>query len=558
MTALAEDPARPVAGVPDPATAALLDTLSDGVAVLDERGDYLFLNTAAKEMLGIDRRRGRADTTGQGVRAFRPDGRTPLPPDEWPSVRAQQGLACRDQIVMFTLPDRPAGRWLSISAEPVGTVFGQPGVVLVFRDVSERHQAEEIRQQTEERLRLLLDGAPDYALLMLDAHGRIGSWSASAERMTGWPEREMLGRDYAALFGPADRAAGEPRRILDAAARAGRLEVEGPRLRRDGDSFWAHGTLTAIRDADGTLSGYVKVTQDITERRAAQQTIECLNGELRRANGALESRIDELHALDVAKSDFVASVSHELRTPLTSIHGYTELLADGEAGPLAPAQQRAVAVIDRNSTRLLRLIDDLLTVFSIDRGTFELVMRPVDLSGTAIAVAEAVGPAITAAGLELRVTTPPGPATVTADAGQIERVLLNLVNNSVKFSPGGGTVTITVERHRDGGVDLVVADTGLGISPADQARLFQRFARGGTARDRAIGGTGLGLAISKDIVARHGGRIELRSSPGDGTVVTVSLPADPARPLPADPAPSRSGATPAATAGGPPGRPAPG
>jgi PAS domain S-box-containing protein len=230
-----------------------------------------------------------------------------------------------------------------------------------------------------------------------------------------------------------------------------------------------------------------------------------------------------LRELDQTKSDFVSSVSHELRTPLTSITGYLEMLVEGDAGTLNAEQMRLVEVVERNSLRLLNLIEQLLTLSRIEAGDIRPGREAVDLAAVIDEVNRAVLPMLSGRNLSFEVKVPADIGVVTGDTGQLEQVVLNLVTNAVKFTPDGGRVTV-VAAGIDGRARLSVSDTGIGIPQDEQDQLFTRFFRSSTARQHAIQGTGLGLAIVKSIVEGHAGSIAVESTSGSGTTVTVELP----------------------------------
>ncbi|MER7901293.1 ATP-binding protein [Streptomyces sp. NPDC096046] len=233
--------------------------------------------------------------------------------------------------------------------------------------------------------------------------------------------------------------------------------------------------------------------------------------------------VEELRALDKAKSDFLSTVSHELRTPLTSIVGYIELLKEEETGPLTPPQLRMLGVVDRNVNRLRALIEDLLTLSRIESNAFSSKKEPVDLCHLVASAADAVRPAAAAASVGLETHCPSRPLLLTADGDQLDRVLMNLLSNAVKFTPEGGKITVRAEA-REGEAVLSVSDTGIGIPVAEQEKLFQRFFRASNATDAAIPGTGLGLTIVRTIVANHGGEMSVHSEEGRGTTFTARLP----------------------------------
>jgi signal transduction histidine kinase/HAMP domain-containing protein len=238
---------------------------------------------------------------------------------------------------------------------------------------------------------------------------------------------------------------------------------------------------------------------------------------------AEEQLVDNLRSLDQAKTNFMATVSHELRTPLTSIAGYVEVLRDGEAGAVSSVQDRILETIDRNATRLRNLIEDVLTLSKIETGSFKTVMRPVRLAEVISSAVTAMSPAAGKGEVGIGSPAVDPELTVNGDEGQLDRVLMNVLSNSVKFTPPGGTVTVTA--HRDGAMAVVrVADTGMGIPEKDRKELFNRFFRGSNAVRAAVPGTGLGLSIVRTIVANHGGELDVASQEGHGTSVTIRLP----------------------------------
>ncbi|MEW1914405.1 ATP-binding protein [Kitasatospora sp. NPDC085895] len=232
--------------------------------------------------------------------------------------------------------------------------------------------------------------------------------------------------------------------------------------------------------------------------------------------------VDRLKALDKAKNDFLSTVSHELRTPLTSIVGYVELLAN-DSGPLSDGQRHMVEVVDRNSARLRNLIEDLLTISRIESGAFTSERLPVDLRQLVNSSVEAIRPAAMAVPVTLSQLPAEDDLVVLGDVHQLDRVLMNLLTNAVKFTPPGGLVTVSTSRG-DGEAVLTVGDTGIGIPEKDQKDLFHRFFRASNATELAIPGTGLGLAIVRSIVTNHEGRLEIHSAEGEGTTVIAHLP----------------------------------
>jgi two-component system phosphate regulon sensor histidine kinase PhoR len=237
-----------------------------------------------------------------------------------------------------------------------------------------------------------------------------------------------------------------------------------------------------------------------------------------------ERTVERLRELDQAKTDFVSTVSHELRTPLTSILGYGEMLEGGELGELGPAQLQAVSVVNRNAARLLGLVEDLLTLSGMDVRTPALQIGTVQLADLVVGSLQALGPVLTGRRLVVDVVPTSGVPPVKGDAALLERLVVNLVGNAVKFTPDGGSVCVTLDGDL-AEVRLTVSDTGMGIAEEEQDRLFTRFFRSAEARRLQIPGTGLGLSVCKAVAETHGGRIRVASRAGSGTTVEVTLPA---------------------------------
>jgi signal transduction histidine kinase len=231
-----------------------------------------------------------------------------------------------------------------------------------------------------------------------------------------------------------------------------------------------------------------------------------------------------LQELDRAKDAFVSTVSHELRTPLTSIVGYLELLNEGGLGPVPHDLSQGLSIIERNVGRLRELVEDLLTLSVYDAEKVRLQLQPVDVSRVLADSLRDLQETAADRGLELVVTAEDDLPRVLADPTHLERVLQNLISNAIKFSHAGEQVTVQLGQD-DTEVILAVSDTGIGIPEDEQDQLFSRFFRSSLAVEEEIQGTGLGLALVRTVVEWHGGSVDVDSVEGEGTTVTVRLPA---------------------------------
>lgn len=362
------------------------------------------------------------------------------------------------------------------------------------------------RQHSEARVGALVRNSTD-VIMVLDAGLEIRFVTPSVAHVLGHRPADLIGRTLPSLVDPAEADA-VTRFYLANRLREG-VRAEWRIRRGDGQYTDVEAVSTDLLETP-SVNGIVVTARDITERKALEL--------------ALKHQVQELEELDRIRTEFVATVSHELRTPLTSIIGEVELLEDGERGELSDCQASGIGVIGRNSERLLSLINDLLTLNHIETSALHLVREPIQVATFVNGVREQVQPSVDAKSLHLELACTADTGTVMADRAQLDRALLNLLTNAVKFTPAGGTVRL--EARRDGSdLVLVVADTGVGIPEDEQDGLFTRFFRSSVATRLAIQGTGLGLVIVKQIVEEHGGTISVSSTADVGTTVTIRIPA---------------------------------
>lgn len=244
----------------------------------------------------------------------------------------------------------------------------------------------------------------------------------------------------------------------------------------------------------------------------------------KRGTVAVFHDISDLKRVETMRRDFVANVSHELRTPVAVIKGYGETLLDGALEESPERSRRFVEIIVSHAERLTNLINDILTLSKLEAKDASLALRPLDLCSTVRKAQMLMEDHARAKGISLSADCPETTAKVLADQGQLEQVLLNLLDNAIKYTPDGGEVAIRVTQA-DTGVRISVSDSGIGIPAKDLPRIFERFYRVDEGRSREQGGTGLGLAIVKHIVQLHGGEISVSSEAGKGSTFTVQLPA---------------------------------
>jgi signal transduction histidine kinase/HAMP domain-containing protein len=269
------------------------------------------------------------------------------------------------------------------------------------------------------------------------------------------------------------------------------------------------------------------------ERESAHQRTRRLATEIRHTARHLEEQSDELQRVNAEldrvsrlKSEFLANMSHELRTPLNSIIGFSEMLLTEDTGPLTAMQRDFLETVARNGRDLLQLISELLDLSKIEAGRFTLQLAPLDLREVFQEAATIVRAQAERRKHQLQVDVPPDPLTAQADRMRVRQVLLNLLSNAIKFTPDGGRITLT-GRPTEGGREVLVEvqDSGIGIAPEDQPKLFKEFTQLDASASRQYEGTGLGLALSHRLVVLHGGQMSLRSAPGQGSTFWFTLPA---------------------------------
>lgn len=384
------------------------------------------------------------------------------------------------------------------------------GFAKVTRDLTEKKQAiadnfeqERFIKQQEEAFRHIVNSVKDYAIFMLSPAGYVKTWNAGAQKIKGYTADEIIGKHFSIFYKEEAKAIKHPEFELKEAVKNGSYEEEGWRLRKDGTPFWASVTITAVIE-NGQLMGFVKVTRDLTEKRLFELQL-------------AEAR-DEAVFANQMKTKFVANITHEIRTPLGGIIGLSELIADNDALP-ADARDSGNKIFQA-SRNLLRLLNDLLDYAKLEAGKVELDETFYSVEDVVKDVIGLLEPRATEKSLMVTSSISEDvPKEIFGDCTKVRQILLNLVQNSIKFTQEGG-VEIAVEKNVDE-VVFSVTDTGIGISDTIQARLFKPFTQG---HDPSYGGTGLGLSICQQFVELMGGRIEMVSEQGQGTSVSFSLP----------------------------------
>ncbi len=399
----------------------------------------------------------------------------------------------------------------------------QPGALVTVRDISERKRSEEVLN----RMAAIVESSDD-AIISKDLSGIILNWNASAEHLYGYTAGEVIGKPIAILL-PPDRP--DDITPILAKVRAGeRLShFETVRRARDGRLVDVSLSISPIKDKAGQIVAASTIARDITARKRAEQEILQLNRDLERRVDERTARL-QLANLELAraarmKDEFLASMSHELRTPLTGILGLSESMQMDTYGHLDEKQSRIMKLIEESGRHLLDLINDILDLSKIEAGKFDLQLDTVALAGICQASLQMTRSMAQKKRQRTSFTIDPPEIVMRLDVRRLKQILVNLLSNAVKFTPEGGSLGVEVRGSQaEKMVSITVWDTGIGIAPEDLPRLFQVFVQLDSKLSRQYAGTGLGLALVKRLTELQGGRVEVQSTPGQGSRFTIRLP----------------------------------
>lgn len=350
---------------------------------------------------------------------------------------------------------------------------------------------------------LMVDSIDDYAIFVLDQNGCVASWNKGAEQIKGYSQSEIIGRHFSVFYPAEDRARDKPDQELVIAARDGRFEDEGRRVRKDGSEFWANVVFSAVRDRTGALLGFVKVTRDLTERRALQGRAAADAQALKAANAELEA--------------FTYSVSHDLRAPIRQIEEFSKILGEHLGKDIDPQAEHYLRRIQEGSRQMGRLVDDLLHLAQLGRQ--DPKPRRISLDSLIGEVLTNVRAEITDRDIEWRVDPLP---TVVCDPGLMKVVFTNLLSNAVKYTRPRAKAVIEIGQVVSDVQPVVyVRDNGVGFDMKYADKLFGVFQR--LHRAEEFEGTGIGLATVHRIIRKHNGRIWAEAAPDQGATFFFTL-----------------------------------
>lgn len=488
-------------------SSALLESLEDGVVITDLEGRILDVNGQWCEVIGL----GRDELIGT---------HPPYPwwPDEEIHVEERRALLdaleSRKQATGERVVRNAMGALLPmlVSLSPLRDSTGNTrGHLLVYRDTTEQKRSERRLQAQNDELaaiRQAVDISVD-AIISVDGDQRITLFNTGAEDIFAYTASEVLGTPLEQLIPERYRGphAGYVASFRDGDVVARRMderrEIFG--RRKDGSEFPAEASISRrVTDDGATLT---VILRDITQRKRFEES-------LSEKNIALAKAIQ-------AKDTFLANMSHELRTPLNSIIGFTGTLLMKLPGPLNAEQEQQLRIVQSSGRHLLSIINDLLDLAKIESGKVEVSLGPVDCADVIKDVVRSLSPLAADKGVPLRVEAIESPVVAWSDPRALGQIVINLVNNAVKFTEAGEVRVVVAEEGSE--IAIHVIDTGPGISTDDQERIFDAFERTTSSIEHSVEGTGLGLHICMKLAELIGARLEVSSPPGDGATFTVLL-----------------------------------
>jgi len=491
--------------------AALIDSAEDAIISKTLEGIITSWNKAAQRIFGYTA----DEIIGKPVTILIPEGHL----DEEPAILAR--LRAGERIEHYeTVRKRKDGTLINISLT-VSPIIGPNGKIVgaskIARDITEQGQARKALDDASERLKLALAAA------------RLGDWSwdtktdvvtlsETAARLFDIPsDSQMTWTQIRELLHEEDR---EPARLAveKALAEHSDYDIEYRVEGKDGSEVWVSAKGRGLYDPDGDVVGMLGFVQDISVRKRNEEML----FEQAVANERLYRQAEESSRL---KEEFLATISHELRTPLSAILGWTRMLRLGQLSK--ENELKALDTIERNARAQAQLVDDLLDVSRIITGKLRMDVRPADPNSFIDAAVEAVRPAADAKGVRMQKVIDTGAISIPGDPARLQQVVWNLLSNAIKFTPRGGRVQIRSERVNSH-LEIVVSDTGQGISADFLPHVFDRFRQADQKTSRQHGGMGLGLAIVRHLVELHGGTVNaISEGEGRGATFTVTLPIAP-------------------------------
>src|SRR6266404_6109907 len=488
-----------------------LASIGDAVIATDMNGGVTFMNSIAQSLTGWSQAEATSKSMDLVFDIVNRETRRPVENPVKKVFREGKVVGLADHTLLLSKDGKEFD--IEDSAAPILTDAGEGfGVVLVFRDITEKKLADEETKRQKELLQLILESIAD-GVVVADSNGKFLLFNAAAEQVLGIGATDTTPDQWSDRYGSylPDAVTLYPSNELPLVRAMRGESVDAVELfirnAKVPDGRLLRITGRPLRSEDGALQGGVVVFHDISLQKRAQEVLVYAREEAERASKF--------------KDQFLSTMSHELRTPLNAVLGFSDLLADERYGPLNDRQRRYVTHIHTGGTHLLKLITDILDLSKIEAGRMEIVCEDVSIASAFAEVLSALQPLADKKSQCLTQEVEPR-LYVRADSTRFKQILMNLVGNAIKFTPETGRIEL-VARQVGSQVKLEVRDNGSGIASEEQRRIFEAFyrlAQTGSATE----GTGLGLAITARLVELHGSKLEIKSKPGEGTCFYFSLP----------------------------------
>ena len=492
--------------------AAVVETSLDAIVSIEQEGKIIEWNPTAEKIFGYSR----ALALGRDLAdLIVPRTATGKEREEFARlIRSNRGRLIGRRTEM-TAVRANGGKFPIELALTRASPTGPPSFTGFIRDITDRRRTEEALRASEERFRLLVDTIEDYAIYMLDAHGRVLTWNSGAERTEGFKAREIIRRKFSLFYTPEEAAQGKPDEAMAVARAEGRFQDERWRVRPDGSRYWSNIVITALRDSQGQAYGFSVIARDMTKRKEAEEKTSRMYAELEHRVRDLTAELQTAH--DEMES-YSYSISHDLRAPLIHIAGFVEILEE-DAGPRLDEKCRHyLDTVAESARKMGRMIDGLLSLSRLSRAEMHKVR--VDLSELVKGVVSDLRLESKDRQVEWEVG---GLPQVWGDPAMVRQAIFNLAANALKFTRTRPVAKIEIGGKTEGGERIVfVRDNGVGFDPKYSGKLFGVFQRLHGAAD--FEGTGIGLANVRRIIQRHGGRAWAEGKPGAGATFYISFP----------------------------------